>query len=92
MAQSTNTSNNSNSASKIVHDFILGGTSGAIAKTLTTPIERVKLLLPTQYENPKLQERPYPGITNFFQRYVQEYGVLSLWRGSWANVLRYFHT
>jgi solute carrier family 25 (adenine nucleotide translocator) protein 4/5/6/31 len=33
---------------KIFKDFILGGTSGAIAKTIAAPIERVKLLLQTQ--------------------------------------------
>lgn len=33
---------------KVFKDFILGGTSGAIAKTLAAPIERVKLLLQTQ--------------------------------------------
>lgn len=37
-----------NSGYKVLKDFILGGTSGAIAKTLAAPIERVKLLLQTQ--------------------------------------------
>lgn len=37
-----------NTTTKILKDFILGGTSGAIAKTLAAPIERVKLLLQTQ--------------------------------------------
>ena len=35
-------------------DFILGGTSGAISKTIVAPIERVKLLLQTQDANAKL--------------------------------------
>ena len=47
---------------KVLKDFVLGGTSGAIAKTLAAPIERVKLLLQTQQNNPKLLERPYTGI------------------------------
>jgi len=34
--------------SKVLKDFVIGGTSGAIAKTLAAPIERVKLLLQTQ--------------------------------------------
>ena len=41
-------SQSKNTTSKMVRDFILGGTSGAIAKTLAAPIERVKLLLQTQ--------------------------------------------
>jgi solute carrier family 25 (mitochondrial adenine nucleotide translocator), member 4/5/6/31 len=32
------------------------------------------------------------GIVNCFQRCVSEEGVQSLWRGNWANVLRYFPT
>lgn len=81
-----------NTASKILKDFVLGGTSGAIAKTLAAPIERVKLLLQTQENNPRLKDRPYTGIVDCFQRCVKEEGFLSLWRGNWANVLRYFPT
>ena len=81
-----------NSTAKVIRDFLIGGTSGAIAKTLAAPIERVKLLLQTQENNPKLRERPYTGIVDCFQRCVREEGVASLWRGNWANVLRYFPT
>jgi solute carrier family 25 (adenine nucleotide translocator) protein 4/5/6/31 len=45
---STSSGNQNKSASKVIRDFIIGGTSGAIAKTLAAPIERVKLLLQTQ--------------------------------------------
>ena len=34
-------------------DFLLGGVSGAVSKTLTAPIERVKLVVQTQDANPK---------------------------------------
>ena len=44
----TSSSGDKNTASKVIRDFIIGGTSGAIAKTLAAPIERVKLLLQTQ--------------------------------------------
>lgn len=77
---------------KVLKDFLLGGTAGAIAKTLAAPIERVKLLLQTQENNPKLMERPYTGIANCFARCISEEGALSLWRGNWANVIRYFPT
>jgi len=43
-----------NNLSKVLKDFLLGGTAGAIAKTVAAPIERVKLLLQTQHNNPKL--------------------------------------
>ena len=35
-------------------DFLLGGVSGAVSKTLTAPIERVKLVVQTQDANPKI--------------------------------------
>lgn len=40
MVQSSapSTSGTSNTTSKVLRDFILGGTSGAIAKTLAAPI------------------------------------------------------
>lgn len=65
-------SGNKNTTSKLLTDFILGGTSGAIAKTLAAPIERVKLLLQTQENNPKLKDNPYKGIIDCFQRCVRE--------------------
>ena len=45
---SPSSSSQGSSTSKILMDFMIGGTSGAIAKTLAAPIERVKLLLQTQ--------------------------------------------
>ena len=48
---------------------MLGGTAGAIAKTLAAPIERVKLLLQTQENNPKLKDNPYKGISRNLCRY-----------------------
>lgn len=55
---------------KFIRDFMLGGTSGAIAKTLAAPIERVKLLLQTQENNPALKDRPYKGtIMSKFRNY-----------------------
>ena len=53
------------STKKFIVDFMLGGTAGAIAKTVAAPIERVKLLLQTQHNNPKLRERPYTGTPRF---------------------------
>lgn len=65
--QSSPSSSQGSGTSKILKDFVLGGTSGAIAKTLAAPIERVKLLLQTQENNPKLKERPYTGTFRFIQ-------------------------
>jgi solute carrier family 25 (adenine nucleotide translocator) protein 4/5/6/31 len=76
-------------------DFALGGFSGAIAKTITAPIERVKLIIQTQDANPRIlsgEVKRYTGIVNCFSRVSSEQGLLAFWRGNFTNVIRYFHT
>ena len=73
-------------------DFLLGGTAGAISKTVSAPLERVKLLLQTQHSNPQLANNNYRGFANCFARVYREEGVVAYWRGNWANVMRYFPT
>lgn len=75
-------------------NFMMGGVSAAVAKTCAAPIERVKLLMQNQGEMMKqgTLERRYTGIIECFSRTIKSEGVLSLWRGNTANVLRYFPT
>jgi len=76
-------------------DFAAGGISGAVAKTCTAPIERVKLIIQTQDANPKIKSGEvarYTGIGNCFTRVYQEQGLKAFWRGNFVNVLRYFPT
>ena len=76
-------------------DFAAGGISGAVAKTATAPIERVKLLIQTQDANPLIksgQVPRYTGIVNCFVRVYQEQGLGAFWRGNVTNVIRYFPT
>jgi len=76
-------------------DFAIGGVSGAVAKTCTAPIERVKLLIQTQDANPRIRsgEIPrYTGIVNCFSRVASEQGIKAFWRGNFTNVIRYFPT
>jgi len=78
-----------------LQDFMLGGVSGAIAKTCTAPIERVKLIIQTQDANPRIRsgEVPrYTGIVNCFSRVQSEQGFLAFWRGNFTNIIRYFPT
>jgi len=82
-------------AMKFMIDFCAGGTAGAVAKTATAPIERVKLLIQTQDANPKIisGEVPrYSGIVNCFTRVSAEQGFAAFWRGNTVNVIRYFPT
>jgi solute carrier family 25 (adenine nucleotide translocator) protein 4/5/6/31 len=75
-------------------DFLMGGVSAAVSKTAAAPIERVKLLIQNQDEMIKAGRlsEPYKGIGDCFRRVISEEGVVSLWRGNLANVLRYFPT
>ena len=78
------------SAQAFATDLALGGVSGAIAKTATAPIERVKLLIQTQDANPKIisgEMQRYTGIVNCFTRVSAEQGIYSFWRGNLANVI-----
>lgn len=74
-------------------DFLIGGVSAAVSKTVVAPIERVKLLLQVQDANPNIPvEMRYNGIGDCFSRVIKEQGFGSLWRGNLANVVRYFPT
>ncbi|KAH7674148.1 Mitochondrial carrier protein [Dioscorea alata] len=75
-------------------DFLMGGVSAGISKSVAAPIERVKLLIQNQDEmikNGRLS-KPYKGITDCFARTIKDEGFISLWRGNTANVIRYFPT
>lgn len=75
-------------------DFLMGGVSAAVSKTAAAPIERVKLLIQNQDEMIKAGRlsEPYKGITDCFARTIKDEGVIALWRGNTANVIRYFPT
>lgn len=80
---------------QFVQDFAVGGVSGAVAKTCTAPIERVKLLIQTQDSNPKIRSgeiKRYTGIVDCFRRVSSEQGFKAFWRGNFTNVIRYFPT
>jgi len=72
-----------------------GGIAGAVAKTITAPMEKVKLAIQNQDSNPKILsgEMPrYKGMGDCYVRHVKELGVASLWRGNVANCIRYVPT
>jgi len=76
-------------------DFLAGGISGAISKTATAPIERVKLVIQTQDANPKIisgEVERYKGMGDAFTRITKEQGFKAFWRGNATNIIRYFPT
>ncbi|ROV96929.1 hypothetical protein VSDG_04071 [Cytospora chrysosperma] len=77
-----------------VADFLMGGVSAAVSKTAAAPIERIKLLIQNQDEMMKQGRlsHKYNGIADCFKRTAGDEGVMSLWRGNTANVIRYFPT
>jgi len=82
-------------AMAFLKDFAAGGISGAVAKTATAPIERVKLIIQTQDANPLIKSgevKRYNGIMDCFTRVASEQGVGAFWRGNFTNVIRYFPT
>jgi len=85
----------SDKATNFLIDFAAGGISGAVAKTATAPIERVKLIIQTQDANPLIKDgtvKRYSGIGDCFTRVYQEQGLSAFWRGNFVNVIRYFPT
>merc|ERR1712087_932060 len=73
-------------------DLAVGGISGAVAKTLMAPIERVKILMQTQDSNPKIlsgEEKRYSSMVDCFKRVQAEQGMNAFWRGNLVNCLRY---
>jgi solute carrier family 25 (mitochondrial adenine nucleotide translocator), member 4/5/6/31 len=74
-------------------DFMMGGVSAAVSKTMVAPIERVKMLLQVQDNIKGMSEaNKYKGIGDCFSRVNSEQGFASFWRGNMANVVRYFPT
>jgi len=72
-----------------------GGISGAVSKTITAPLEKVKLAIQTQDSNPKIlsgEMKRYTGMGDCFRRHISEIGPTSLWRGNVANCIRYVPT
>jgi len=76
----------------LLRDLVIGGTIGAISKTVMAPVERVKLLLQTQDSNPDIlsgKVQRYKGIGDCFSRVYHTQGLASFWRGNLVNCLRY---
>jgi solute carrier family 25 (adenine nucleotide translocator) protein 4/5/6/31 len=77
---------------QLLSDLVVGGSIGAVAKTVMAPVERVKLLMQTQDSNPKVRSgevERYKSIGDCFKRVLSEQGMKAFWRGNLVNCLRY---
>lgn len=83
----------------IFKGFIASGVAAVISKTTVAPIDRVKLILQLQNgamlkiegaaASSRLYQSPqYNGIVDCFRKLSVEQGIVSLWRGNVANVVR----
>jgi len=77
---------------QLASDLLIGGSIGAVAKTVMAPVERIKLLLQTQDSNPDVisgKVKRFDSIGECFSRVKSEQGVAAFWRGNLVNCLRY---
>jgi solute carrier family 25 (adenine nucleotide translocator) protein 4/5/6/31 len=83
-----------NDFSTFAIEFLMGGVSAAVSKTIAAPIELIKLRLQNMDAMLKSGSltTPYTGISNCASRVASEEGVKALWKGNGTNVLRYFPT
>jgi len=70
---------------KFSTDFIVGGVSAGVSKTINAPLERCKLLLQTQ-------PGVYKGVLDCLIKMPTQEGFWSYWKGNGTNVMRYFPT
>ena len=80
-----------NNSKDFMLDFIAGGISAAVSKTVVAPLERVKILLQIQDASKFIpKDQQYKGLIDCFARVNREQGFLSFWRGNVVNVVWYF--
>lgn len=69
----------------ITRRMICGGLAGCIAKTVTNPLERIKMLSQTGEHGSKNNS-----IIGLYRSIIHNEGVIGLWAGNGANLLRIF--
>lgn len=73
-------------AADMTRRMVCGGTAGMIAKTATNPLERIKMLSQTGEHGLKRA----PSVLGLYRSILQNEGILGLWAGNGANLLRVF--
>lgn len=64
--------------------MVCGGLAGMIAKTATNPLDRIRMLAQTG------EHGGANGVYELYRNIIQHEGVLGLWAGNGANLLRVF--
>jgi len=75
-------------------DFMLSGTAAVVSKTISAPIERIKMVVQNQDEMLKRGslDKPFKGIVDCAQWITKNEGFAAFWKSNFTNCLRYFPT
>lgn len=75
-------------------DFILSGTAAVVSKTISAPIERIKMVVQNQDEMLKrgTLDKPFKGISDSAAWINRNEGFAAFWKSNFTNCLRYFPT
>jgi solute carrier family 25 phosphate transporter 23/24/25/41 len=70
--------------------FVAGGTAGAVARTCTAPLDRIKLLFQVQaVPSAGTSATAYTGLGQAFRKILAEEGVRAFWKGNGLNIIRW---
>jgi solute carrier family 25 phosphate transporter 23/24/25/41 len=68
--------------------LLAGGIAGAAARTITAPLDRVKILMQTQRISAAGGSDKYTSLWQALSRVAREDGIKGYWRGNLANCIR----
>lgn len=75
-------------------DFMLSGVAAVVSKTISAPIERIKMVVQNQDEMLKRGslDKPFKGIMDCAKWISTNEGPAAFWKSNFTNCLRYFPT
>jgi len=75
-------------------DFVLSGVAAVTSKTISAPIERIKMVVQNQDEMIRQGrlDRPFRGIIDCTRWIMEKEGFAAFWRSNFTNCIRYFPT
>mmetsp|Transcript_22067 Transcript_22067/g.36820 ORF Transcript_22067/g.36820 Transcript_22067/m.36820 type:complete len:335 (-) Transcript_22067:248-1252(-) len=66
-----------------------GGTAGALARTASAPLDRIKLLFQVQAVSTSgVKADAYTGVLQSFRKIYAEEGLMAFWKGNGTNLIR----
>lgn len=71
--------------------FVAGGAAGAVARTATAPLDRIKLLFQVQVvPSAGTSATAYTGVGQAARKILAEEGLRAFWKGNGLNIIRIF--